>query len=69
MKIYTFQVEITEGSDEFWEDITKRSVSGCDEIPLMIEDYLCAEGFFHLGDNCKVNLVKFGERGPCLIQQ
>jgi hypothetical protein len=40
MKEYTFQVTITEQSDEFWEDITKDGKTGCDEVLQLINDML-----------------------------
>ena len=41
MKTYTFKLVITEGSDEFWEDLNERGVTGCEELQQMIEDGLC----------------------------
>ena len=32
MKQYTFTVIITEGNDEFWEELAEHNNSGCDEI-------------------------------------
>lgn len=32
MKKYVIQIEITEGCDEFWEQITKEGSTGCDEV-------------------------------------
>lgn len=55
MKKYTIEIEITEGNDEFWEDINLRGVSGCDEVlesvKLSVED----TGFF----DYKIKLRKY----------
>ena len=32
MKTYTIEIVITEGSDEWWEEITADGKSGCDEV-------------------------------------
>lgn len=32
MKKYTIEIVIEEGSDEFWEEITARGKTGCDEL-------------------------------------
>ena len=32
MKRYVFEIVVEEGNDEFWEDITSRGVTGCDEV-------------------------------------
>ncbi len=44
MKRYTFKLVINEGYDEFWEDITKRNISGCDEVGAMITQALWSVG-------------------------
>ena len=36
MKQYTFTVVITEGNDEYWEELAEHNNSGCDEIKEML---------------------------------
>lgn len=40
MKRYTFEVVITEQSDEWWEEITEGGKSGCDEVLSFVEHEL-----------------------------
>lgn len=58
MKIYTFEVIIEEGSDEFWESI--QNVSGVEEVKQEVKTALAHAGFM-AGYGCDVNLVKFEE--------
>jgi hypothetical protein len=44
MKKYTIEVVIVEGSDEFWDDINERNVSGCDEVLDMVKQQLTGIG-------------------------
>ena len=37
VKEYTFQVTITEGYDEFWDDINERKVTGIDDVLLELK--------------------------------
>lgn len=56
MKKYTFEIEITEGNDEFWENIEGKS--GCDEVQECITKILGNYGF-HTNYNCKITLKKY----------
>lgn len=54
MKKYTFQVVIEEGSDEFWEEIYNKGITGCDQVKELVEDFL---DHLFTGDNVK--LIEF----------
>lgn len=38
MKKYVFEIVITEGSDEFWEELQAEGKSGCDELTEMLKE-------------------------------
>lgn len=59
MKTYTLEVTITEGCDEFWEDIIDRQVTACDEVKQAVRDILFDAGF--QGPDCLVTLKQFLE--------
>jgi predicted nucleic acid-binding Zn ribbon protein len=44
MPTYTFKLVITTSSDEFWEDIEKRGVTGCEEVTALVKDALFSVG-------------------------
>ena len=49
MKKYTFEIELAEGSDEFWEDVAIGG-SGCDKVEEMLKGVLAGAGLFTHGD-------------------
>ena len=55
MRKYEIKVIITEGNDEFWEEIEG---SGCDEVLKVVRTALFGYGFQH-GHGTKINLVSF----------
>lgn len=55
MKKYLFEIEITEGSDEFWEEIKD---TGCDEVKDLLSRMMSDYGFFD-GENCTIKLKSF----------
>lgn len=40
MKTYKLEIIIREGSDEYWEDVTKDGLSGCDQVLIDVKDQL-----------------------------
>lgn len=40
MKTYKFEVVVTEGSNEFWKEVTANGKSGCDEVMAEIVESL-----------------------------
>ncbi len=59
-KRYTLSVEISEGNDEFWDEVRAKGITGADEVLQTIKDALANLGFTEPG--CSVRLTKFEER-------
>lgn len=57
MRRYTFKLVINEGSDEFWDDIRNRQLTGCEEVKELIDEALFAVGLDI--DNCSITLEKY----------
>lgn len=55
MKKYTFKVTLTEGNNEFWEDLEARGITGCDDLIEELKSALDAGGV----DFTDVTLVEF----------
>jgi len=45
MKQYTFEIIIDEGEDEFWDEINKKGITGCDEVKECLVSALAETGF------------------------
>jgi len=54
MRRYVFEVVIHEGSDEFWEDIDLKDLSGCDAVSDMVHE--CFRGY---GLEPEIKLVSY----------
>lgn len=61
MKKYTFQVVIEEGSDEFWDEINNKGITGCDQVLELVEDALDANGLFNGKNDSNIKLVAFSD--------
>lgn len=57
-RVYTFEVTVHEGNDEFWESLTG---SGCDEVTQAVRESLMECGF-DVELECLVKLVSFQNR-------
>jgi hypothetical protein len=40
MKTYKLEITIREGNDEYWENVTKDGLSGCDQVLIDVRDQL-----------------------------
>lgn len=61
MKRFVFEITVVEGNDEFWEDLTARNVSGCDEILESLEESLRDSGFAS-GFDTVIRLKEFTDK-------
>lgn len=57
MKRYTFELTVTEGNSEFWEELLEKGNTGCDDLLEQIKDALAEHGF-----EPEVKLVKYEDR-------
>lgn len=57
MKQYTFQFQVSEGSDEFWEELLEKGNTGCDDLLEEIKNALAERGFYP-----DVKLVKYEDK-------
>lgn len=57
MKKYTFEVTVTEGNSEFWEELNRKGQTGCDDLIEQMKDSLAEGGF-----DPDVKLVKYEDR-------
>lgn len=58
MKQYTIELIVTEGYDEFWDDINNNNSTGCEEILIAIKNSLNLSGWTE-GFGCSVKLKEF----------
>lgn len=57
-KQYTLRVVIEAGGDEFWEDIEKRGVTGCDEVLDLMRDAVFSVGLVD-DENCWISIESY----------
>jgi hypothetical protein len=57
MKKYIFELTVTEGNSEFWEELLATNATGCDDLLQQIGDALAEHGFDPI-----VKLVKYEDR-------
>jgi len=58
MKQYTFEIVVSEGNDEFWEEITALGKTGCDDVLAEITDLFSTRGF-----EPEIRLIKYIDDG------
>jgi hypothetical protein len=57
MKQYTFELTVTEGNNEFWEEILEKGNTGCDDILEQLKTMLAESGF-----DDDIKLVKYEDK-------
>lgn len=57
MKRYTFELTVSEGNSEFWEELLEHGKTGCDELIEQLKDALAEHGF-----DPDVKLVKYEDK-------
>lgn len=57
MKQYTFELVVTEGNNEFWEELLENGNTGCDDLLEQLKGILAESG---LDDEIK--LVKYEDK-------
>lgn len=57
MKRYTLELVITEGNDEFWEEILIDGKTGCDDVTATI-----INGLHNCGLDAAIKLVKYEDK-------
>lgn len=57
MKQYTFEINISEGNDEYWEELLQKGNTGCDDLLEEIKNAFAERGFFP-----NVKLVKYEDK-------
>jgi len=57
MKQYTFEITVTEGNDEFWEELEKENSTGCEAVTDIIKSCLDANNSGLV--NVDIKLKKF----------
>ena len=57
MKRYVFEFVIEEATDEFWEDINSRGVTGCDEVTEIVLNV-----FENEFNDVKIKLIRFEDK-------
>lgn len=55
MKVYTIEITIREGSDEYWEEITADGNTGCDQVLEDVKNCLIGENW----QDFDVELIKY----------
>lgn len=57
MKRYTFELIVTEGNSESWEEITENGKTGCDDVLAMVKNEL-----YNIGLDVDIKLTKYEDK-------